>query len=78
MKFLMLALEVGELNLKPFIVEASQIISVIDQGNDSKKCFKIKLKDTDEVCYCTHLYKEPCFTRIENMYAFLEILKELS
>lgn len=57
----MLGLEISKFNHKPFIIDASQIVSVIEHEVDDKECLKIKLKDTKDVYYCTHFYDEPAF-----------------
>lgn len=77
MKFLILGLEISKFNLKPFIIDASQIVSVIEQDVEGKDCLKIKLKDSDDICYCTHLYDEPAFSRVSSIHAFYDMLKEL-
>mgnify|MGYP004507321831 FL=1 len=78
MKFLMLGLEISKFNLKPFIIDASQIVSVVEHKVDDKECLKIKLKDIEDICYCTHFYDEPAFSRISSIHAFYDMLKELS
>lgn len=77
MKFLMLGLEISKFNLKPFIIDASQIISVVEHKVEDKECLKIKLKDNDDICYCTHFYDEPAFSRISSIHSFYDMLKEL-
>ena len=77
MKFLMLGLEISKFNIKPFIIDASQIVSVIEHKVDDKECLKIKLKDSDDICYCTHFYDEPAFSKIRSIHAFYDKLKEL-
>ena len=78
MKFLMLGLEISKFNLKPFIIDASQIVSVIEHKVDDKECLKIKLKGIEDICYCTHFYDEPAFSKIISIHAFYDMLKELS
>lgn len=73
----MLGLEISKFNVEPFIIDASQIVSVIEYEVDDKECLKIKLKDTDKICYCTHFYDEPAFSRITSIHAFYDMLKEL-
>lgn len=77
MKFLMLGLEISKFNLKPFVIDASQIVSVVEHKVEDKEYLKIKLKDSDDICYCTHFYDEPAFSRISSIHAFYDILKEL-
>ena len=73
----MLGLEISKFNLKPFIIDASQIVSVIEHKVEDIECLKIELKDTKKVCYCTHFYDEPAFSRISSIHAFYDMLKEL-
>lgn len=77
MKFLMLGLEISKFNLKPFIIDASHIVSVREHKVDDKECLKIKLKYTEDTCYCTHFYDEPAFSKITSIHAFYDMLKEL-
>lgn len=57
----MLGLEISKFNLKPFIIDASQIVSVIEHKVDDKEYLKIKLRYSDDICYCTHFYDELAF-----------------
>lgn len=73
----MLGLEISKFNLKHFVIDASQIILVVEHKVEDKECLKIKLKDSDDICYCTHFYDEPAFSRISSIHSFYDMLKEL-
>lgn len=73
----MLGLEISKFNLKPFIIDTSQIVSVVEYKVDDTECLKIKLKGIEKACYCTHFYDEPAFSRISSIHAFYDMLKEL-
>lgn len=77
MKFLMLGLEISKFNIKSFIIDASQIVSVMEHKVDDKEYLKIKLRYSDDICYCTHFYDGPAFSRISSIHAFYDMLKEL-
>lgn len=77
MKFLMLGLEISKFNLRPFIIDASQIVLIGKHMIDDKECLKIKLKGEEDIYYCTHFYDEPAFSRISSIHSFYDMLKEL-
>lgn len=77
MKYLMLGLEVSKFNVQPFIIDASNILSVSESGDSDTIYFKIEMKGTKDVYYCTHFYDEPAFSRITDIPAFYDMLKEL-
>lgn len=73
----MLGFRVGKFNIKPFIVDASKITSVMDYDVEDDVVLQLKLTGTDETFHCTHFYEGSAFSKITSIHAFYDMLKEL-
>lgn len=78
MKFLRFGLLLSGTDIEEFIINASQIVLVVEDSIADKWCVKVVLKGFEDPYYFTHIYKSPFFEEIENMYNFYRKLKELT
>ena len=77
MKFLRCGLLISGTDIEEFIIDASQIVLVTEDGICEKWCVKVILKDFKDPYYFTHVYSEPFFEEIGSIYNFYGKLKEL-
>lgn len=78
MKFLRLGLLISGTDIEEFIIDASQIILVVEDSIADTWCVKVVLKDFEDHYYFTHIYKTPFFEEIGSMNNFYRKLKEIS
>lgn len=68
MKFLRFGLLISGTDIEEFIIDASQIVLVTEDGICDKWCVKVVLKDIEDPFYFTHIYSKPFFAEIGSMY----------
>ena len=78
MKFLRLGLLLSGTDIEEFIIDASQIVLVVEDSIADKWCVKVVLKDFEDPYYFTHIYSTPFYEEIGSMYNFYRKLKELT
>lgn len=78
MKFLRFGLLISGTDIEEFIIDASQILLVVEDSIADKWCVKVVLKDFKDPYYFTHIYKTPFYEEIGSMYNFYRKLKELT
>lgn len=78
MKFLRFGLLLSGTDIEEFIIDASQIVLVTEDGIGDKWCVRVMLKDTAEPFYFTHIYSKPFFEEIGSMHNLYMELGKLS
>lgn len=77
MKFLRLGLLISGTDIEEFIIDASQIVLVVEDGIADKWCVKVVMKDLEDPFYFTHIYNSPFFEEIGSIYNFYSTLRKL-
>lgn len=78
MKFLRCGLLISGTDIEEFIIDASQIVLVTEDGIGDKWCVNVTLKDLADPLYFTHIYTKPFFEEISSIYNFYNALEKLS
>lgn len=78
MKFLRCSLLLSGTDIEEFIIDASQIVLVTEDGIGDKWCVRVMLKDWEDPFYFTHIYVSPFFEEIGSMYNFYQVLEKLN
>lgn len=78
MKFLRLGLLISGTDIEEFIIDASQIILIVEDSIADTWCVKVVLKDFKDPYYFTHIYNTPFFEEIGSMYNFYRYLEKLN
>ena len=77
MKFLRLGLLLSGTDIEQFIIDASQIVLVVEDGIGDTWCVKVVMKDLPDPYYFTHIYISPFFEEIGSIYNFYKALGKL-
>lgn len=78
MKFLRFGLLISGTDITEFIIDASQIVLVVEDTIADKWCVRVVLKDFKDPYYFTHIYKTPFFEEIGSMHNFCKALERLT
>ena len=78
MKFLRCGLLISGTDIEEFIIDASQIVLVTEDGIGDKWCVNVTLKYLADPLYFTHIYTKPFFEEISSIYNFYNALEKLS
>ena len=77
-KFIRCGLLISGTDIEEFIIDASQIVLVTEDGICDKWCVKVTLKDLVDPFYFTHIYNSPFFEEIGSMYNFYNVLEKFN